>query len=244
MLICAPPELEARAARLIAGTGVAMVDPDEWFAYTGGIRSPVYLQIRDLTKYAPQWMEVVRCMAEFIRWAMTDAVSGSQRIGEPIKGVYGVPEGATLLSGALAYELGVGAVRIHQERKAYGIGQTLFGIRPHERACVLEDTSSTGAAVVTLGVVPLRACGVRVEHAFLFASHGLGVAETFERRGITGFCLCRSEVIFGEVLQRLQHDERTRRIVRRWFEDPIAASNAYVASHSIVEGGSACSQIC
>ncbi len=231
MLIYAPPELAARASRLVAETGVAMVDPDGWFTYTGGIRSPVYLQIRDLTKYAPQWMEVVRCMAEFIRWAMTDAVSGSQRIPEPMKGVYGVPEGATLLSGALAYELGVGAIRIHQERKAYGIGQTLFGIRPFEQACVLEDTSSTGTAVVAKGVAPLRACGVRVEHAFLFASHGLGVAETFERCGVTGFCLCRSEDIFGHVLERSQHDERTRRIVRAWFEDPETASNAYVVSH-------------
>lgn len=201
-----------------------MVDPDDWYTYTGGFRSPVYLQIRDLTKY-PEWVEVVGCLAQFIDWAIE-----KEYIRNPFRGVYGVPEGATLLSGALAYTRGIGAVRIHQEKKAYGIGQTLFGIRPGEWACILEDTSSTGEAVIAKGVTPLRNCGVHVESAFLIASHNLGVADNFNRAGITGFCLCRSEVIFGRVLELSQHGERTRKVVRAWFENPHAASAAYIAS--------------
>ncbi len=229
MIHFAPDGIVGDTARRIAASDLALVNVDHWYTFKQGeIYAPVYLQLRNITGMA-DWPILVKRLAEFKHWAFRTG----KMTGKPV-GVYGIPEGAVLLSGALAYALQMHAVRIDSRERSRGVTQELLGAQPGDEVMLLEDTSSSGASLVR-EAERLRSLGVQVKNAFIVATHGLGVEERLQDAGITPFCLCRSQSIFSALFdaEPSRYDFRARKLVGDWFKDPLESSAKYLASRSV-----------
>lgn len=223
MIHFAPDGIVTDTARRIAASGLALVNTEDWFVFKqGSLYAPVYLQLRNLGA-TTDWTILIQRMAELKNWALRTG-----RMKEKPVGVYGIPEGAVQLSGALAYALNMHPVRIDSRERTRGVKQELLGAQPGDEVILLEDASSSGISIIK-EAERLRSLGVKVNNALIIATHGLGVGERLQDAGIAAFCLCRSQQIFTALFdgEPGKYDFRTRKAVAGWFKDPVAESERY-----------------
>jgi orotate phosphoribosyltransferase len=98
--------------------------------------------------------------------------------------VGGLAVGAVPVAVAVALVTGKRSFAVRKEAKGHGVGGRIAGpLQPDDRVLVVEDTSTTGAALLT-AVDAVAEFGARVVGASLLLDRGGNLAPEMERRGV------------------------------------------------------------
>lgn len=202
------------SAKALLDIGAIGFSPDKPITFKSGIRSPVYVDNRQLIYYPAAWRVIIEGFASLIdaRNLQFDIIAGVA--------IGGVPH-----SSALAYSMSKPSVFIRKETKGHGMGNRVEGGSvAWRRVLLVEDLVTTGGSSLSAADA-LRESGGIVTHALAIISYGFGeAASAFECADITLHTLTDFETLLMLARERQLLNEEQVALIRRWFVDPSAWS--------------------
>jgi len=196
----------AEIARLLIGIGAVEVrpDPEDWFTWTSGRRSPIYCDNRVLMGYPAERSAIADALVDEVRAHHPDVevIAGTATAG--------IPHAAWV-----AERMGLPMVYVRGTAKEHGKQKRVEGAPlSGESVVVIEDLLSTGGSAAD-SVTALREEGGKVLGVQAIVSYGFRVAsERLAELGVPGRALTDYDAILG----LLDLDEVRTRVLREWRE--------------------------
>lgn len=206
------PKLKQSIAKALLEIGAVGFTPAAPVTFKSGIRSPVYVDNRQLIYHPAAWRLVIDGFK-----ALVETLSIEYDV------VAGVAVGGVPHSSALAYSMMIPSVFIRKETKAHGAGNRIEGGAVDGRRVILvEDLVTTGGSSLS-AVDCLRESGARVDDVLAIISYGFRESEAaFGRANLRLHTLTDFETLLK--LARLNQALGAEQIelIRRWLADPCA----------------------
>lgn len=177
----------------------ASADP---VTFASGIRSPVYMDVRQLLASPQYWRGVVECLAD--------------SLPEDTEVLAGVAMGGVPYSSAVAYAKNLPSCFVRSQTKTHGRGKDVEGVEVKGRKVVLvEDVVTTGGSSLKAATA-LREAGAEILGCVAVAGYG------FHQKTVDlPLTLLAS---FLDVLSAAEQSERYPiteiEITRNWYRDP------------------------
>jgi len=193
-------------ARLLLRIGAVELrpDPEQWFTWTSGKRSPIYCDNRLLMGFPEERALIADALVDGVRELApgVDVIAGTATAG--------IPHAAWV-----AERLGLPMVYVRGSAKAHGQGKRVEGPALDGRGVVvIEDLISTGGSAAD-SVTALRDEGGKVLGVQAIVSYGMPRAtQRFTELGVTA----RALTDYDDVLALLDLDEVRARVLREWRE--------------------------
>jgi orotate phosphoribosyltransferase len=197
-------------AKALLAADTVTLRPDDPVTFKSGLRSPVYVDNRQLISRPAPWRVVIEAFEEAL----------PSRDGLVIAGVEsaGIPH-----SSALAFASGRPSVFVRKEAKDHGLGRRIEGGAVDGRRVILvEDMVTTGGSSLS-AVGALREAGAVVEDCFAIITYGFAEAlEAFATAGCRLTTLTTFDTVVDAALAAGDIDDRAADLVRSWLADPHA----------------------
>lgn len=196
-------------AGALLDAGTVTLRPDDPVTFKSGLRSPVYVDNRQLIFRPAAWRVVIDAFAVVL--PDEDVV------------VAGVESAGIPHSSALAFSTGRPSVFVRKAAKEHGLTRRIEGGDVAARRTVLvEDMVTTGGSSLS-AVEALREAGAEVVDCFAIITYGFTEAiEAFAAAGVRLTTLTTFETVVAEALARGTIGEREAALVREWLADPHA----------------------
>ena len=198
------------SAKALLDIGAIGFSPDAPITFKSGIRSPVYVDNRQLIYHPAAWHVIIEGFNSLIE---------SRQL--PFDIIAGVAVGGVPHSSALAYIMSRPSVFIRKESKGHGMGNRVEGgAVAGRRVLLVEDLVTTGGSSLS-AVEALRAAGAIVTDALAIISYGFDEARlAFDRADIALHTLTdfQSLLEMAEGDRLLNGQQLTQ--IRRWLADP------------------------
>lgn len=166
--------IEKTIAQDLLAIHAVQINPEKYFTWTSGVKSPIYTDNRIIMSYP----EIRKKITE----AFIQQIKAKNQMPEVIAGcaTAGIPH-AAWLSDALNLPM----VYVRSKPKSHGKGNQIEGlIVPGQRVLVIEDLISTGGSAIQAAEA-LTQAGADVTGVLAIFSYGLGTAkENFEQAQI------------------------------------------------------------
>ena len=200
------------SAKALLDIGAIGFSPAAPITFKSGIRSPVYVDNRQLIYQPAAWHIVIEGFKSLIesRSLQFDLIAGVA--------VGGVPH-----SSALAYIMSAPSVFIRKEIKGHGRGRRIEGgAVAGRRVLLVEDLITTGGSCLS-AVDVLREAGAIVSDALAILSYGFGEARAaFVRADVALHTLTDFETLLELALEGQTVNAEEARLIRHWLKDPYA----------------------
>ena len=196
-------------ARALLDAGTVTLRPDDPVTFKSGLRSPVYVDNRQLISRPAPWRVVVE--------AFEAALPPDEAV------IAGVESAGIPHSSALAYAAGRPSVFVRKQAKDHGLARRIEGgdVRGR-RVILLEDMVTTGGSSLS-AVEALREAGAEVSDCFAIITYGFARAlEAFAAAQVALTTLTTFDTVVQESLERGEIDHRQASLVRSWLADPHA----------------------
>ncbi|CAJ0962031.1 unnamed protein product, partial [Mesorhabditis belari] len=189
--------------RLMKEKNVFKLDQNEGFLLKSGLRSPIYIDLRECFGYADVMKLAYSCFAEMI-----------VKTNENFDGIVGVPYAALPYSTTVAHQLGKPFIIIRKEAKSYGTKKLIEGLyQAGQTVVIIEDVVTTGGSILDV-VKIIREEGLIVKDVFCLLDRQQGGAERLKDDGITLHSLFNIELILSFLLGvSAINDEQLQQII-------------------------------
>ena len=187
---------ETEVAELLLGEGAVLIRPSEPFTFVSGVVSPIYCDLRLLTRSPGRRKRIAELLAAEIEEIKTRDV---------VDVVAGVATAGISWAAWASEEAGLPMAYVRESAKEHGRGQQVEGgaVRG-QTAVVIEDLTSTGASAVT-AIEGLRAIGVRASYCLSICTYESPRAtNNFRQAWVSYSALCG----ISRVLQVARDTER------------------------------------
>jgi orotate phosphoribosyltransferase len=200
------------SAKALLDIGAIGFSPDSPINFKSGIRSPVYVDNRQLIYHPAAWRVIIEGFKSLIK---------SRHLAYDL--IAGVAVGGVLHSSALAYVLNKPSVFIRKESKTHGKSKRIEGGSVENRRVLLvEDLVTTGGSSLS-AVDALRESGAEVTDALAIISYGFRESATaFERADLRLHTLTDFETLLELTRESRSLNIEQIAVIRRWFADPYA----------------------
>ncbi|MYL46588.1 orotate phosphoribosyltransferase [Virgibacillus halodenitrificans] len=167
-------EVNKELARELVKIKAVQINPNKFFTWTSGIKSPIYCDNRMTMSYPKVRKKIVNAFKQFIE--------NMEEQPEVIAGcaTAGIPHAAWL-----AEALDLPMVYVRGKAKAHGKGNQIEGdLREGQRVIVIEDLISTGGSSIE-AAKSLEKSGAEVLGVLAIFTYGLAIAsENFKKEKI------------------------------------------------------------
>ncbi len=210
----AAPNTKRSSAKALLDIGAIGFSPASPITFKSGIRSPVYVDNRQLIYHPAAWRVIIEGLGSLI---------ASQNLDFDL--VAGVAVGGVPHCSALAYVLGAPSVFIRKASKGHGKGNRIEGGSVDGRRVLLvEDLVTTGGSSLS-AVAALRQAGARVSDVLAIVSYGFGEArQAFARDDLALHVLTDFEAVLALAQERQTLTMTQVAVIRAWLADPYAWS--------------------
>ena len=109
-------------------------NPDDFFTWTSGTRSPIYCDNRQLISYPKVRSEIIKSFCDLIKeeYSEVELIAGTATAGIP-------------WAAWIAHELNLPMIYIRSKPKGHGLKSALEGhFKPSQKTLIIEDLISTG----------------------------------------------------------------------------------------------------
>ncbi|MCY3781730.1 MAG: orotate phosphoribosyltransferase [Chloroflexi bacterium] len=197
-------------AKALLEIGAVGFSPAAPITFKSGIRSPIYVDNRQLIYFPAAWRLVIDAFRSLI-----ESLSLEYDI------IAGVAVGGVPHSSALAYSMKIPSVFIRKETKAHGAGNRIEGGSVDGRRVILvEDLVTTGGSSLS-AVDCLRESGARVDDVLAIVSYGFHESEAaFGRANLCLHTLTDFETLLERARASQALDAEQIELIRRWLADP------------------------
>jgi len=169
--LAADPRLAALADDLLAAGCVRFASPEQPFILKSGLRSPIYLDLRQLVSDPSLLRRVAQAYLPILE-------------GLSFERLAALPYAALPIGTAISLLGGWPLVYPRKEVKAYGTQAEIEGaFVPGERLVVIDDLATTGGSKFE-AIERLTAAGLRVEEVVVLIDRQSGAAESLAQAGI------------------------------------------------------------
>jgi orotate phosphoribosyltransferase len=202
--------LEEQIAQALLDIGAVVFTPHAPITFKSGIKSPVYVDNRQLPYWPNPWRIIIEGFRQLIaaRDIPYDVVAGMETAGIPH-------------SSALSYVLQAPSVFVRKEAKGHGLQNRVEGGEiAGKRVLLVEDLVTTGGSSL-FGVNALRESGAVIEDCLCITTYGFDEArQRFEEAKVTLHPLAPFSTIVAEASKRGVFGEKERAIIEAWMSDP------------------------
>lgn len=203
--------LSKQIAKLLLEVKAIKFSFDPPFTYTSGIKSPIYLDNRQIMSYPKVRSQIIEMYLNFIE----------ENIGvETFDYISGTATAAIPMGAWLSDRLNKPMVYVRMNAKAHGMRNQIEGfLRPNSKVLVLEDHISTAKSLAE-NVKALRDASGVVEYAMATTSYEKPEAlEKLEALKVQTFRLAKGEEItdYAYEMELLSLDQKQS--VDQWFKD-------------------------
>lgn len=196
--------MQHKIAEALLEIGAVEFRLDNPVTFRSGMKSPVYVDNRQLPFWPDQWRLVIEGLGQLI---------AEQGINFDV--VAGVAAGGVPHSAALAFNLGKPSVFVRKATKDHGRGHLVEGGDVSGKQVLLvEDMVTTGSSLMD-GVKNLRDARAIVEDCISITSYGFADLET-----VNLYSLVEFSTILQVALEQSRLTEATRKMVEDWFREP------------------------
>ena len=197
-------------ARALLDAGTVTLSPDHPITLKSGLRSPVYVDNRQLISRPAPWRVVIEALAAELPQVDDLVIAGVESAGIPH-------------SSALAFTAARPSVFVRKEAKDHGLGRRVEGGDVAGCSVVLvEDMVTTGSSSLS-AVEALREAGAEVSDCLAIITYGFAEAlEAFAAARCRLVTLTSFDTVVDEALASQIIDVRAANLVRRWLADPHA----------------------
>ncbi len=180
-------------AEILLDIGAVKVSMNPPFAWTSGIKSPVYCDNRKLISYPKERQRIVDGFIDMLRSENLDP----EYIG-------GTATAAIPWAAFLAYELDLPMIYIRPEKKEHGGGKQVEGdLPPGKRVLIVEDLISTGGSSVNAARAVQTECKGVVTDIFAIVTWELDESKKqFADAGLRLSTLTNFSNVIGLALER------------------------------------------
>lgn len=199
----------ARAvARALLDAGTVTLRPEDPVTFKSGLRSPVYVDNRQLTSRPAQWRVVIEAFEEELPAADGLVIAGVESAGIPH-------------SSALAFSTSRPSVFVRKEAKGHGLGRRIEGGDVRGRNVVLVEDMVTSGGSSLSAVAALRNAGAIVTECLAIITYGFGDAiAAFEAARCRLATLTAFDIVVDEARASGVINDEGADLVRRWLADP------------------------
>ncbi len=199
------------SAKALLDIGAIGFSPAAPITFKSGIRSPVYVDNRQLIYQPAAWHVIINGFKSLIE---------TKRLQFDL--IAGVAVGGLPHSSALAYLMKAPSVFIRKESKSHGRSQRIEGgAVAGRRVLLVEDLVSTGGSSLSAAEA-LRAAGAQVTDMLAIISYGFSEARgAFERAGITLHTLTDFDTLLKLALREQLLSGEQAATISRWQADPF-----------------------
>lgn len=205
------PETSAVAvARALLDAGTVTLRPRDPVTFKSGLRSPVYVDNRQLISRPASWHVVIEAFADRLPQAEDLVIAGVESAGIPH-------------SSALAFSTSRPSVFVRKAAKDHGLERRIEGGDVSGRHVILvEDMVTTGGSSLS-AIEALRGAGATADDCLAIITYGFTEAlDAFGTAACRLTTLTTFEVVVDEALAAGAIDEASADLVRRWLADPHA----------------------
>ena len=151
-------------ARILLETESVLFRPDDPFAFTSGLRSPVYIDCRRLISFPRARRKLMDLAAGLIErhsgFESLDAIAGGETAGIPF-------------AAWIADRLSLPMLYVRKQPKGFGRKAQIEGeLKEEARVLLVEDLASEGTSKLNF-VRAIRQAGGRINHAFVIFNYGI-----------------------------------------------------------------------
>jgi orotate phosphoribosyltransferase len=197
-------------ARALLDAGCVSIRPEAPVTFTSGLRSPVYVDNRQLISHPGPWRVAIESLAAAIRMQ-----------APPVEVVAGIEASGIPHSSAVGYTAGLPTVFVRKEVREHGLGRRIEGGEVEGRRVVLvEDMVTTGGSSLA-AVQALRDAGADASDCLAIISYGFAEAvAAFEDAGVGLSVLTTFETVLNEAVEARHVTAEAAQVVRDWLADP------------------------
>ncbi len=202
--------LEEQIARALLKIGAVVFTSDAPVTFKSGIKSPVYIDNRQLPYWPHPWRIIIEGFRQLIA-AHTipyDVVAGMETAGIPH-------------SSALSYVMQAPSVFVRKEAKGHGMQNRVEGGEVEgKRVLLIEDLVTTGGSSL-FGVEALREAGAVIEDCLCITTYGFAEAQqAFADANMTLHPLTPFATIVAEASKQGLFGDAERQVLEDWMHDP------------------------
>ncbi len=203
-------ERSVAVARALLEAGTVTLRPDSPVTFKSGLRSPVYVDNRQLISRPGPWRVVIEAFAAGLPAGADLIIAGVESAGIPH-------------SSALAFASGKPSVFVRKKARDHGLGRRIEGGDVSGQQVVLvEDMVTTGGSSLS-AIEALRDAGAHADDCLAIITYGLAESlDAFAAAGCRLTTLTTFEVVVDEALASDAIDARSADLVRSWLADPRA----------------------
>jgi orotate phosphoribosyltransferase len=213
-----PAERARSLARALLDINAVALQPHDPFAWSSGLRAPIYCDNRRTLAHPP----VRRAVAEgFTRIVREQEWEGGLVAGTATAGIPHAAWLAERLDAPMAY--------IRSEAKEHGRGRRVEGARPtpDDEVIVVEDLISTGTSALN-AVSAVRERGAIVQAVLAIFSYGLDAAtEAFAAADVPCHVLTTFPVLLDVARRQEDLSGNARAVLEDWRADPEGWSQTH-----------------
>jgi orotate phosphoribosyltransferase len=179
-------------------------NPDDFFTWTSGIRSPIYCDNRQLISYPEHRKFISQCFAKTVQDAQIIAGTATA----------GIPWGAWV-----ADELSLPMIYIRSKAKAHGLKNCIEGkMIKDAKVAIIEDLISTGKSSIHAANEVIKD-GMQVSKIYSIFSYNLNIAESnFKSHNSEYISLCSLEDLLEVAQERGIINSQEVETIRQWKE--------------------------
>ncbi len=202
--------LEEQIARALLEIGAVGFTPHAPITFKSGIKSPVYIDNRQLPYWPNPWRIIIEGFRQLIaaHAIAYDVVAGMETAGIPH-------------SAALSYVLQSPSVFVRKEAKGHGLQNRVEGGEiKGKRVLLVEDLVTTGGSSL-FGVEALREAGAVVNDCLCITTYGFEEArQRFAEAKVTLHPLTPFSTIVAEASKQGKFAKEDLAIIEAWMRDP------------------------
>lgn len=202
--------LEEQIARALLKIGAVVFTPDAPVTFKSGIKSPVYVDNRQLPYWPHPWRIIIEGFRQLIaaRAIPYDIIAGMETAGIPH-------------SSALSYVMQAPSVFVRKEAKGHGMQNRVEGGEVEgKRVLLIEDLVTTGGSSL-FGVEALREAGAVIEDCLCITTYGFAEAQqAFADKNMTLHPLTPFATIVAEASKQSLFGDAERQVLEDWMHDP------------------------
>ena len=202
------PEADNPVAHALVEAGVLCLVPDDPITFASGLKSPVYMDVRQLIAQPQCWRQVTKYLCETAELLQPDVVAGVA--------VGGIPH-----STAVAVNLALPSCFIRLTQKSHGRSQPIDGAEVSgQRVVLVEDVVTTGGSSLA-AVELLRAQQAEVVGCLAIAGYGFEAAtEAFRQAGVSLLLLAPFSDVLAAAEQNGRFPVQALAAAQQWHADP------------------------
>jgi orotate phosphoribosyltransferase len=202
--------LEEQIAQALLEIGAVVFTPHDPVTFKSGIKSPVYVDNRQLPYWPHPWRIIIEGFRQLIAAHAIpyDIVAGMETAGIPH-------------SAALSYVLHAPSVFVRKEAKGHGLQNRVEGGEvAGKRVLLVEDLVTTGGSSL-FGVGALREADAVIEDCLCITTYGFDEArQRFDEARVTLHPLTPFSTIVAEASKQGRFGAKELTIIEDWMRDP------------------------